>query len=161
MFILKKIGCRIFQIGFRAALPILPYREPKVVSSCEALGEVFAKEGTRGVLIVTDAGIVQNGLVAPLERVLKQNGIPYTVYGETQPNPTVKNVEAALSLYLQNNCDTLIAIGGGYMAELPVEHAVKFYEGRIAEVFTHSGSFKKNFIELIELILSGELSNEV
>ncbi|MBQ8311525.1 MAG: iron-containing alcohol dehydrogenase [Clostridia bacterium] len=113
MFILKKIGCRIFQIGFRAALPILPYREPKVVSSCEALGEVFAKEGTRGVLIVTDAGIVQNGLVAPLERVLKQNGIPYTVYGETQPNPTVKNVEAALSLYLQNNCDTLIAIGGG------------------------------------------------
>lgn len=27
----------------------------------------------------------------------------------------------------------LIAIGGGYMAELPVENAVKFYEGRIAE----------------------------
>ena len=40
MFILKKIGCRAFQIGFRIALPVLPYREPKVVSSCSELGGV-------------------------------------------------------------------------------------------------------------------------
>ena len=46
MFILKKIGCRAFQMVFRAALPILPYREPKVVSSCTELSGVFAKEKT-------------------------------------------------------------------------------------------------------------------
>ena len=113
MFILKKLWCRAFQIAFRIALPILPYREPKVVSSCSDLSSVFAKENTKSVMIVTDAGIVKNGLTAPLESVLKENGISYVVYDQTQPNPTVKNVEDALSLYHRNECDTLIAIGGG------------------------------------------------
>ena len=98
MFILKIIGCRAFQIAFRVALPVLPYREPKVVSSCFELGDVFAKEKTSSALVVTDAGIVKNGLTAPLEAVLKQNKVKYTVYDQTQPNPTVNNVEDALVL---------------------------------------------------------------
>ena len=113
MFILKKIGCRVFQIAFRAALPILPYREPKIVPSCDALGAVFAEKKTASVLIVTDAGIVKNGLVAPIEYVLKKNKIKYAIYDKTQPNPTVDNVEEALKIYHKNSCDTLIAIGGG------------------------------------------------
>ena len=113
MFILKKIGCRVFQTAFRAALPLLPYREPKIVPSCDALGAVFAEKKTSSVLIVTDAGIVKNGLVAPIEDVLKKNKIKYAIYDKTQPNPTVDNVEEALKLYHNNRCDTLIAIGGG------------------------------------------------
>ena len=113
MFILKKIGCRIFQIAFRAALPILPYREPKIVPSCDALGAVFSEKKTSSVLIVTDAGIVKNGLVAPIEDVLKKNNIKYAIYDKTQSNPTVDNVEEALKLYHNYRCDTLIAIGGG------------------------------------------------
>lgn len=113
MFILKKIGCRLFQMGFRAALPMLPYREPEVLPSCRALGGIFKKENTSSVLVVTDPGIVKSGLVASLEAVLRNSGVGYTVYDRTQPNPTVKNVEEALALYHQNGCDTLIAIGGG------------------------------------------------
>ena len=32
---------------------------------------------------------------------------------DTQPNPTVKNVEDALWAYYKNNCNAIIAIGGG------------------------------------------------
>ncbi|MBQ8408453.1 MAG: iron-containing alcohol dehydrogenase [Clostridia bacterium] len=113
MFFLKMIGCRIFQAAFRAALPILPYREPQVLSSCTELGDVCRKERIESVLVVTDGGIVKNGLVAPLEQVLRKNGIPYAVYDKTQPNPTVHNVEEALRLYDENRCNALIAIGGG------------------------------------------------
>ena len=113
MFLLKKIGCRIFQIGFRAALPILPYREPKLISSCADLPAVLNKEGATSVLVVTDAGIVSNGLTAPLEDALRRGSIKYTIYSKTQPNPTVDNVEDALSLYNENGCNALIAIGGG------------------------------------------------
>lgn len=113
MFILKRIGCRAFQMAFRAALPIMPYRKPEVVSSCEELSGIFEKEKTKSVLVVTDAGIVKNGLIASLETVLKKNKAGYTIYDKTQSNPTVKNVEEALALYHQNKCDTLIAIGGG------------------------------------------------
>lgn len=113
MFFLKKIGCRAFQLAFRAALPILPYREPKVVTACAELGPVFEAEKTTAVLVVTDTGIVKNGLTAPVADVLRENGIPYVIYDKTQPNPTVANVEEALSLYRENRCNTLIAIGGG------------------------------------------------
>ena len=113
MFILKSAFCRVFQMAFRLALPILPYREPEIVTSCPELGKVLKKERIKSVLIVTDEGIVNNGLVAPLEKVLNDNGVAFTVYGKTQPNPTVHNVEDALTLYKQNQCDSLIAIGGG------------------------------------------------
>ncbi len=113
MFILKKIGCRIFQTVFRAALPFLPYREPVVLPSCSALGEMLAQRQTVTALIVTDAGIVKNGLCAQLEKALQANGVRYTVYDRTLPNPTLDNVEEAYSMYLAHGCDTLIAIGGG------------------------------------------------
>ncbi len=113
MNIASKIFCRTFQLGFRAALPILPYREPQIISSCTDLKDVFEKENIKSVLIVTDKGIVNNGLTGSLEKVLDDNGINFTTYADTQPNPTVKNVEDALSLYLNNDCNCLIAIGGG------------------------------------------------
>ena len=113
MFVLKKIGCRVFQIAFRAALPFLPYREPQIVPSCNKLADVLKNEKTQSILIVTDTGIVQNGLVSHIEEVLQKNQIKYAIYDKTQPNPTVANVEEALKLYQKNHCDALIAIGGG------------------------------------------------
>ncbi len=113
MFILKKFGCRAFQTAFRAALPFFPYREPKIVSSCEGLGDVFKKENIKSVLIVTDKGIVGNGLTEPLITIIKKSKVRYAIYDKTQPNPTVANVEEALKLYHKNECDGLIAIGGG------------------------------------------------
>lgn len=113
MNIASKAFCRIFQTAFRIALPVLPYREPKIARACSELSKVFKTENITSVLIVTDKGIVGNGLVTPLEEVLKNSGVNYTVYDKTQPNPTVNNVEEALRLYRDNNCDALIAIGGG------------------------------------------------
>ena len=113
MNIVSRIFCRTFQLGFRAALPILPYREPKIISSCTDLKDVFEKENIKSVLIVTDKGIVNNGLTESLENVLADNEIKFTTYADTQPNPTVKNVEEALSVYLNNGCNCIIAIGGG------------------------------------------------
>ena len=81
MFILKSVFCRVFQKAFRLALPVLPYREPEIVSSCGELGAVFKKEKVKSVLIVTDKGIVNNGLVEPLEEVMKKNGV-YAIDGE-------------------------------------------------------------------------------
>ncbi len=113
MNIAAKVFCRTFQAGFRMALPILPYREPEIVRACSELGKVLKAENITEALIVTDKGIVHNGLVTPLEEVLKNSAVNYTVYDKTQPNPTVNNVEEALQLYRNNNCDALIAIGGG------------------------------------------------
>lgn len=110
---IKAIYCRGVQAVLRAALPVLPYREPQVFHSCGELSTVFQKENIRRVLIVTDAGIVRSGIAAQLEAVLDEDDISYAVYDQTRPNPTVVNVEQALSLYQRYRCQALIAIGGG------------------------------------------------
>ena len=113
MFILKKLGCRLFQAVFRAALPFLPYRDPVILSDCDALGSVLQKEGLDRVLVVTDRGIVEHGLTRPLEESLKKAGIGFCIYDQTRANPTVQNVEDARALYLKQGCRGLVAIGGG------------------------------------------------
>ena len=113
MFILKSAFCRIFQTAFRAALPVLPYREPEIIDSCRKLGIILDKENIKSVLIVTDKGIVKSGLTTPVINALEEAGTAYCLYDNTRPNPTVDNVEEAFSLYTENRCDCLIAIGGG------------------------------------------------
>ena len=113
MNIFAKIYCRIFQTSFRMALPVLPYREPEIIRSCAEIGKVAKKEKISSVLIVTDKGIVNNGLVDPVEAALQASGVSYCIYADTQPNPTVQNVEDALQVYHVNHCDALIAVGGG------------------------------------------------
>ena len=102
MFFLKAAYCRLVQMSFRLVLPLLPYREPDIIPSCKDLSQVFQREKVQSALIVTDAGIVANGLLAPLEEVLAESTVPYIIYDKTQPNPTVSNVEEALTLYQQN-----------------------------------------------------------
>lgn len=113
MFFIKSAYCRIYQAGFRMAIPILPYREPEIINSCAEIGKVLTKEKATSVLIVTDKGIVNNGLTLPVEEILKATEIPYAVYDDTLPNPTVINVEEALKVYHKNGCNAIIAIGGG------------------------------------------------
>ena len=103
MFFLKAAFCRAFQLCFRAVLPVLPYREPEIIDSCAHLSLVLEKEGLTSILVVTDRGIVENGLTAPLEEALRQAGVSFTVYDKTLPNPTVNHVEEALALYHKAN----------------------------------------------------------
>lgn len=77
------------------------------------LDNVLTKEKITSVLVVTDKGIVESGLVSHLEDALKQSNVHYVIYDKTQPNPTVHNVEAALAVYKENKCNALLAIGGG------------------------------------------------
>ena len=113
MFFPKAVFCRVFQTAFRMALPVLPYREPVIIGSCSELGKVLENEKVSSALIVTDKGVMNTGLVSPVEKALQTSSITYAVYADTQPNPTVKNVEDALKVYQQNNCNSIIAIGGG------------------------------------------------
>ena len=113
MFFLKAAFCRIYQTAFRIALPVLPYREPEIVGSAAGLGGILEKEQVKSALIVTDRGIVSNGLIGPVAAALEASGTAYAVYDGTRPNPTVENVEEAYALFREKGCGCLIAVGGG------------------------------------------------
>ena len=113
MNFLKKCYCRIYQFIFKAALPILPYREPKVIKGYAEVVNILKQNNKTSVLIVTDKGIRGLGLIALLEEELKKEHFNVAVYDKTVPNPTTKNVEDALNLYRQSGANAIIAFGGG------------------------------------------------
>ena len=110
---LKKAYCRIFQNVFKFALPLLPYRNPKIIGSVKGIPEVLEKRGYNNVLIITDAGIRSLGLTERLEQTLRRNCISYQIYDKTVANPTTVNVDEALHMYLDNDCQAIIGFGGG------------------------------------------------
>lgn len=67
-------------------------------------------------LVVTDKGVVAAGLVQRAFDVLGAGSPP--VFDDTPSNPTQAMVIAAADLYHQNNCDGLIAVGGGSSIDL-------------------------------------------
>lgn len=69
------------------------------------------KLGIKKPLLVTDAGIKAAGI---LDIVLKQiKDIEINIFDQTPSNPTEAAVRAACQVYKNNNCDGIIALGGG------------------------------------------------
>ena len=110
---LQKAGCRVFQTGLKLVIPILPYRSPRVLSSVQEIPAILKAQGICRVLLVNDGFLHLSGMLEPLKKALADNGIAYTVYDETVPNPTVWNVEMARERYLADGCQGLIGFGGG------------------------------------------------
>ena len=113
MNFLNKLFCRLVQFSFRIAIPILPYREPKLFSTTEELACKLSKDKINSVLLVTDDFLKSSGATKTLEANLHSAGIRYAIFDKVRPNPTVQNVEDALKLYQSENCQGLIAFGGG------------------------------------------------
>ncbi len=71
------------------------------------LKDVLEEKGLQRPLLVTDTGIVAAGLTERLP-------VPMAaVFAETGANPSVEDVEKAGQLFAQQNCDCVVALGGG------------------------------------------------
>lgn len=113
MNLFKKIYCRTFQTVFKLALPLLPYKNPKIIDKIDGVCAVLKQKGKSKPLIVTDGGIHALGLCSGLENSLKAEGIKYELFDGVQANPTTSNVSDALALFKRGKCDSIIAFGGG------------------------------------------------
>lgn len=113
MNIFRKIYCRSYQGVFRALLPFLPYREPKILKNYTELARVLKEKKISNILLVTDKTIYSLGLTKEMEDKLCKYGINCYVYSGTVANPTTDNVDEALKMYKDNNCTALVGLGGG------------------------------------------------
>jgi len=113
MNIVSKAFCRAFQTVFHLALPVLPYRTPKIYENIAGIGPLLREQEVESVLLITDSVLRATGITAPLETLLREQNIRCAVYDKTCPNPTVRNVEEARKVYVDEKCQCLIAFGGG------------------------------------------------
>lgn len=116
MNIFSKIHCRLYQRIMYCASALLPWRVPEQLSGEGSLAELpkFIKnKGWKSALIVSDEILVKLGLVAPLLEGMEKEGIKAVLFDKVIPNPTITNVEDGLAIYKKNECDHIIALGGG------------------------------------------------
>ena len=69
--------------------------------------------GCEQALIVTDKGLVDAGLIAPLREQLEADNIKTLLFDGVEPNPTDRNVAEGAELLRQLKDPAIVAIGGG------------------------------------------------
>lgn len=74
---------------------------------------VVARLGYKKALVVTDKGLMKFGVAKMVLDVLDEAAIPYEIYDEVKPNPTVTNVKMGVEACKKAEADIIIAIGGG------------------------------------------------
>lgn len=118
MNVFKRLYCRTFQLVFKIAIPLLPYKQPKILQSVSDAARVMKDINVKRAYIVTDAGVMSHGLCDGLTAALDELNIAYSIYDKTVPNPTVSAVEDALTKYIADGCDAIVAVGGGSPMDL-------------------------------------------
>lgn len=81
---------------------------------------IVAETHTLGVkrpLIVTDTGIVECGIAERLLEILPQHVSP-TVFDSTPSNPDEESCRRAANQFIEQDCDGIIALGGGSVIDL-------------------------------------------
>jgi alcohol dehydrogenase class IV len=77
------------------------------------LCEAIAQMNTRRVLIVTDAMLVEIGLLNDIEAKLNELGVECFIYDGIEPDPTVDQIERGLDMLKERECEAILAVGGG------------------------------------------------
>ncbi|WP_134703977.1 iron-containing alcohol dehydrogenase [Ammoniphilus sp. YIM 78166] len=77
------------------------------------LGAILKNYDLDRVLICTDPGIAQSGVLEKVEGILQKSEIQYTVFKEVEPDPTLEVIGKVKQLFLDHQCQALIGLGGG------------------------------------------------
>ena len=78
----------------------------------ELAGEI-KKRGFKKVFLVSDKSLVEAGVTKKVEEVLESARIPYELYDEIKPNPTINNVTDGVEACKKSGADIIVAVGGG------------------------------------------------
>ena len=108
--------CRAYQKVLYVAEFALPWHFPQITSgagSVKKAAKILKQNKINNVIVVTDKGLSSLGLLDNMLKSLKDAGIRYCIFDGVQPNPTIYNIEDAREMYLANDCQGIIAFGGG------------------------------------------------
>lgn len=79
----------------------------------EVLPQEIARLGFKKAFVATDKDLIKFGVAEKVLKVLDGAGIPYEVFSDIKPNPTVANVKAGVAAFAASGADFILAIGGG------------------------------------------------
>ena len=84
-------------------------------------------------LLVTDISLATNKIVKKTIKILKNENLVTEIYSNVSGNPSGSHVSEGVIFYKKNNCDGVIAIGGG--SSLDVGKAIAFMSAQTLPIW--------------------------
>ena len=133
------------------------------VGSRKMIAEEVAKRGYTKALVVTDKDLVKFGVAAQVTDVLKEAGIPFEVFDEVKPNPTVTNVKNGIAAFKSAGADFIVAIGGGSSMDTSKAIGIIINNPEFSDVVSLEGvaNTKKKSVPVIALPTTAGTAAEV
>ena len=78
-----------------------------------AITEEITARGFKKVFLCSDPDLIKFGVTKKVTDVLDSASVPYTVYSNIKPNPTVENVQCGVAAFKESASDCIVAVGGG------------------------------------------------
>lgn len=81
-----------------------------------AIKEIVNEIKSRGfhkVFLTSDPDLVKFSVTTKVSTLLEAAGIPYELYTEIKPNPTIENVQHGVAAFKKAAADCIVAVGGG------------------------------------------------
>ena len=78
----------------------------------EIAGEI-ERHGCTKAFVCSDPDLVKFGVTAKVTDKLEAAGVPFYLYSNIKPNPTIENVTAGVDAYKESGADCIVTIGGG------------------------------------------------
>lgn len=114
---------------------------------------VVARLGYKKALVVTDKGLMKFGVAKQVTDVLDEAHIPYEIYDEVKPNPTVTNVKDGVKALKNAQADFIVALGGGSSMDTAKGIGIVSNNPEFADVVSLEGvaNTKKKTVPIIAL----------
>lgn len=81
--------------------------------SVNEVGTRLENLGAKKSLLVTDEGLHNLGVSEKIATIIREAGIEVSIYPKAEPNPTDQNVADGVKVYEEENCDSIVTLGGG------------------------------------------------
>ena len=78
----------------------------------EIANEITAR-GFKKAFVCSDPDLIKFNVTSKVLAVLDKAGIPYEVYSNIKPNPTIQNVQTGVETFKKSGADCIVAVGGG------------------------------------------------
>lgn len=79
----------------------------------KSVGKELSAFKSNKAMICTDKGIREAGLLDNILVSLKDSGIKFSIFDEVVPNPKIETIQKGFNFFKKEECDSIIAIGGG------------------------------------------------
>lgn len=78
-----------------------------------AIADEAKNRGFKKAFVCSDPDLIKFGVTKKVTDILDNAGLPYDIYSDIKPNPTIENVQHGVEEYKKSGADYIIAIGGG------------------------------------------------